>query len=187
MDKKIKSENIKMVIFDVDGVMTDGTLYINEDGEFFKSFNAKDGIAIKLLQCYGLISGVISGKSSKSLLRRCEDLNLDDVIVGCNNKLPRLIELCNKYQLTLNEVAFLGDDILDLPLIENVGLSASPFDAHQLVKDNVDFVCEAKGGNGVVREFVDMLLKNKFSIELPELYTPLLKEIKEDDKNLTYQ
>jgi 3-deoxy-D-manno-octulosonate 8-phosphate phosphatase (KDO 8-P phosphatase) len=125
-----KCQNIEMVLFDVDGVMTDGSIYINDNGEFFKSFNAKDGLAIELLRRHGLKAGVISGKSSPSLLKRCEQLGFDEVLTGCKNKLPVLIEICNKYQLTFDEIAFLSDDVLDLPVLEKVGLSVAPSDAH---------------------------------------------------------
>ena len=176
-----------MVLFDVDGVMTDGSIYIDGNGEFFKSFNAKDGLAIELLRSHGLITGVISGKASVSLNKRCEQLGFDEVITGCKNKLPALIELCNKYETSADEVAFLGDDILDLPILKVVGLSVAPIDAHVLVKEHVQIICSAKGGQGMVREFVDIFLKTKLSCSLADIYTPLLNSVHEDKTTLIEQ
>ncbi|MEZ8204526.1 KdsC family phosphatase [Vibrio splendidus] len=182
-----KCQKVKMVLFDVDGVMTDGSIYIDGDGEFFKSFNAKDGLAIELLRSHKIITGVISGKASTSLSKRCEQLGFDEVITGCKNKLPALIELCNKYEVSADEVAFLGDDVLDLPVLKVVGLPVAPLDAHLLVKEHVQVVCSAKGGQGMVREFVDMFLKTKLSCSLADIYNPLLNSVQENKTTLIEQ
>lgn len=172
-----KCRKIKLVLFDVDGVMTDGSIYINEQGECFKVFNAKDGIAIELLRSHNILTGVISGKSSPSLDNRCKKLGFDEVITGCKNKLPILHELCNKYALSTDEVAFLGDDILDLMALKTVGLSIVPADAHSIVKEYADLICNSYGGRGMVREAVDFILTKKTNQPLLDIYEPLLSNL----------
>jgi 3-deoxy-D-manno-octulosonate 8-phosphate phosphatase (KDO 8-P phosphatase) len=98
--------HIKIIIFDVDGVMTDGSIYINDDGEFFKSFNVKDGLAIELLRSHNILTGVISVKASPALTNRCVQLGIDEIFTGCKNKLPSLEEICSKYQISYQEIAF---------------------------------------------------------------------------------
>jgi 3-deoxy-D-manno-octulosonate 8-phosphate phosphatase (KDO 8-P phosphatase) len=172
---------IKLVLLDVDGVMTDGSIYINEEGECFKSFDVKDGLAIELLRCHGIKTGVISGKSSKSLDNRCAQLGLDVVVTGCKNKLPALMKICSDFGLSFDEIAFLGDDVLDIPLFEKVGLSAAPSDAHTLALNSASWVTNSRGGNGMVREFADKLLTYQLGLELPDIYAPLLEKIRLDD------
>lgn len=173
--------DIRLVLFDVDGVMTDGTIYMNEDGESFKSFNVKDGLAIELLRSHGFHSGIISGKSSPSLDKRCQQLGFDEIVMGCKNKLPKFQFICEKYNLKPEQVAFVGDDVLDLPLFDLVGLSVAPADAHLLVLESADWVTELNGGKGMVREFVDKLLCLQLNLSLSEIYHPLIKKIKADD------
>lgn len=172
---------IKMVLFDIDGVMTNGSIYINETGELFKSFNVKDGLAVELLRSHNILTGVISGKSSLSLEFRCKQLAFDEVITGCKNKLPALDKICQKYAINYDQIAFLGDDVLDIPIFEKVGLSAAPIDSHPLVLDCADFVSNLKGGEGMVRSFVDLLLQQGLNQSLSEIYRPLLHKIRLDD------
>ncbi|WP_059021725.1 KdsC family phosphatase [Vibrio coralliirubri] len=173
--------NIKMVLLDVDGVMTDGSIYINQDGEFFKSFNVKDGLAIELLRSHNILAGVISGKASLSLDTRCQQLGFDEIITGCKNKLPALIDICSKYEITSDQIAFLGDDVLDIPIFEKVGLAVAPIDAHSLAIDSADWVSSLEGGKGMVREFVDLLLVTRLDKSLKEIYQPLLNKIRLDN------
>ncbi|CAH6797417.1 3-deoxy-D-manno-octulosonate 8-phosphate phosphatase KdsC [Vibrio chagasii] len=172
---------IKMVIFDIDGVMTDGSIYINEYGEFFKSFNVKDGLAIELFRCHNILTGVISGKKSPALTKRCESLGFDEVITGCKNKLPALIKILNKYNLSYEEIAFVGDDVLDVPIFEKVGLSIAPADSHCLALNNADFVSHLNGGQGVIRDFADLLIASKYDIPIQDVYKPLLDKIHQED------
>lgn len=174
-------KNIKMVLLDVDGVMTDGTIFIHQSGEFFKSFNVKDGLAIELLRSHNILVGVISGKASAALDTRCQQLGFDEMITGCKNKLPALVGICSKYNISPNQIAFLGDDVLDIPIFEKVGLAIAPIDAHSLAIDNADWVSNLKGGEGMVREFVDLLLTNQLNLPLKEVYKPLLDKIQADD------
>ncbi|ELV8684351.1 HAD-IIIA family hydrolase [Vibrio fluvialis] len=176
--ENIDDLDIQLVLFDVDGVMTDGTIFINEHGEYFKSFNVKDGLAIELMRIHGLRTGIISGKSSSSLKTRCEQLGFDEIVMGCKNKLPKLEELCDKHGINTHQVAFVGDDVLDLPLFECVGLSVAPSDAHLLVLESATWVTTLAGGKGMVREFVDRLLCSQLNKSLSEIYHPLIQQLK---------
>ncbi|MFA0560645.1 KdsC family phosphatase [Vibrio breoganii] len=173
--------DIKMVLFDVDGVMTDGSIYMSEQGEYLKAFNVKDGLAIELLRSHGLLTGIISGKASGALTLRCEQLGFDKIITGCKNKLPKLNEICNQYSIELNQIAFCGDDVLDLPIFQHVGLSVAPADAHTLVLQKADWITQSVGGRGMVREFVDKLLCLQNNLSLEEIYKPLMDKIIVDD------
>ncbi len=170
-------KDIKIVLFDVDGVMTDGSIYINEQGEFFKSFNVKDGLAIELLRSHNILTGIISCKSSLALNKRCQQLGFDEIIIGCKNKLPAILNICSKYNTPFSQIAFIGYDVLDIPIFEKVVLAVAPSDAHSLAIEQADWVTELKGGQGMVKEFTDSLLVNKLSLLLHELYKPLLNKI----------
>ncbi|WP_163131660.1 HAD family hydrolase [Agarivorans sp. Alg241-V36] len=172
---------IKLVLFDVDGVMTDGTIYMAESGEFCKAFNVKDGLAIELLRAHEIKSGVISGKASPALTNRCQKLGFDIIETGCKHKLPKLEQICTNFNVTADAIAFCGDDVLDLPIMERCGLSVAPADAHQLVLEQADWVSAYKGGSGMVRDFVDTLLLSQSNIGLKEIYQPLLRKIALDD------
>jgi 3-deoxy-D-manno-octulosonate 8-phosphate phosphatase (KDO 8-P phosphatase) len=171
-------KHIKMVLFDVDGVMTAGTIFIADDGEVFKSFNVRDGLAMELLHSHGFITGVISGKTSNALTRRCKELGFDIISTGCKNKLPELSSLCEKCKVQLDEIAFCGDDILDVPVFEHVGLAVAPSDAYSLALESADWIMTACGGKGMVREFTDILITSTFVFNLKEAYLLLLNKIK---------
>jgi 3-deoxy-D-manno-octulosonate 8-phosphate phosphatase (KDO 8-P phosphatase) len=175
------TSNIKMVLFDVDGVMTDGTIYMSSHGEVIKAFNVKDGLAIELLRRHGILTGIISGKSSEALNLRCNQLGFDKIITGCKNKQPQINDICSEFLINLNEIAFCGDDVLDIPVFDIVGLSVAPSDSHELVRDKADWVTRAKGGKGMVREFVDELLCTQKNLTLEEIYQPLMRKIVMDD------
>jgi 3-deoxy-D-manno-octulosonate 8-phosphate phosphatase (KDO 8-P phosphatase) len=175
------AKNNKMVLFDVDGVMTDGSIFMSDEGELLKSFNVKDGLAIELLHSHGFITGVISGKTSNALTRRCKELGFDITITGCKNKLPELSSLCEKYKVNLDEIAFCGDDILDVPVFEHVGLAVAPSDAYTLALESADWIMNACGGKGMVREFTDILITSKFGCNLKEAYQPLLNKIQSNN------
>lgn len=170
-----------MVLFDVDGVMTDGTIYISESGESIKSFNVKDGLAIELMRVHGIKSGVISGRASPSLTNCCQQLGFDVIETGCKNKLPKLEEICSRFMITPNEVAFCGVDVLDLPIISHCGLSVAPADAHHLVLLEADWISQFNGGFGMVRDFVDNLFLGQSGLKLSEIYLPFLNKITCDD------
>lgn len=180
MNYKNNLQNIKLVLFDVDGVMTDGSIYITENGESIKKFNVKDGLAIELLRCHGIYTGVVSGKASSALSLRCKSLGFDFVVTGCKNKLPKVIEICNSLNITLGEMSFCGDDVLDIPVMKPCGISFAPANSHQLVLETADHVLSCRGGEGAVREIADIILLSKFP-SLKEVYRPLLVKIEADD------
>lgn len=178
------AKKIRLVLFDVDGVMTDGSIYISEQGEAFKKFNVKDGVAIELLRAHGIMSGVISGKSSAALNTRCENLGFDFIKMGAKNKLPIVDSLCQVYGLEYSQIAFCGDDILDIPVMELVSISAAPLDAHPLVLDMANWISTKSGGCGMVRQFVDELIKARTSLTLNEIYAPVMDSIRNSSGSL---
>jgi len=164
---------IRLVLFDVDGVLTDGSLYTGPDGEICKSFNAKDGVAIALLKKYGIKAGVISGKASKALDFRIKQLKFDYAITGCSDKLAALKEIMKCASLNLDQIAFVGDDIIDIPVMKEVGLGIAPMDAHELVINCAIHVTQAKGGGGVARETAEFILKGT-GLSLREMYSGMV-------------
>ncbi|WP_113928355.1 HAD-IIIA family hydrolase [Bacillus sp. P14.5] len=154
----MNNANIKLVVLDVDGVMTDGKLLIGSDGNEYKSFNVKDGMGISLARYHGIQFAIITGRQSKSVAIRARELNIDHVYQNISSKAEVLYELISILNISLNEVCYIGDDINDLPLINIVGLSFAPNDAVELVKDAAHHVIGKNGGQGVVREAVDLIL-----------------------------
>ncbi len=150
--------SIKLVLFDVDGVLTDGTLYIDDAGEAYKPFNAKDGVAVSLLKHHGIKSGVVSGKSSPALLNRVSQLRMDVVKTGCSEKVEAVREVVRELGLTMPEVCFVGDDIIDYHVMNEVGVSFSPSDAHPLILECAQYVTKSPGGRGVAREVAENIL-----------------------------
>ena len=180
----LELSNIKLVLFDVDGVLTDGTIYISEQGECLKSFNVKDGLVIELLRLHGILTGVLSGKASPALDFRCKQLGFDFVITGCKNKLPKVSEICKNLNIDYANIAFCGDDVLDLPVMQLVGLGVAPADAHALVLENADLILSSNDGKGVAREFADKWLTVSGQ-SLTSIYDVFLnKTVADDVKNI---
>lgn len=161
---------IKLVLFDVDGVLTDGRLYFDSAGEVIKSFHAKDGIAMAILRAHGIKVGVLSGKNSPALHRRCSELGLDIVLTGVQDKLPAFIKLLQDLGLERGQAAYVGDDVNDITVLSHVGLSYAPADAHPLVLSLVTEICKAHGGQGVAREVAEKVLI-KMGLSLQDIYT----------------
>ncbi|MGV3611234.1 MAG: KdsC family phosphatase [Fluviicola sp.] len=156
---KSKIEKIKLVILDVDGVMTDAGMYYTESGDQFKKYNSKDGMGIMKAQEQGLIFGIISSAFIDKMVRnRAETLRIKHVYVGRDQKITILRQWCEQLSITLDEVAMIGDDVNDLSIMREIGLSACPKDAVQEVKKEADIVLTKNGGTGVVREFIDNFL-----------------------------
>lgn len=156
---KPRLSKIKLLILDVDGVLTDGGMYYTESGDQFKKYNAKDGMAIMKAQEAGLKIGIISSAfKDKMVLNRAETLKIPHVYAGREPKMDILHQWCSELGLELNEVAMIGDDINDLPVMNAVGFRACPSDAVQLVKHAADVVLTQKGGAGCVRELIDNYL-----------------------------
>lgn len=151
-----KLKEIKLLILDVDGVMTDGGMFYTENGDQFKKFNAKDGMAIMHLRQKGFPVGIISsGFFGEAIKKRAEVLNIDLCYIGRDPKIAILQTWCSELGISLKNVAIIGDDINDLEVMEHVGFSACPADAVSIIKKQADLILTRKGGKGCVREFID--------------------------------
>ena len=153
-----KLKKIRLVITDVDGVLTDGGLYYTEDGMVMKRFNVKDGMGTLLLREKKILCGIISTDKSSIITKRAERLKLDFVYTEIWDKKSQMLELCKQYEISSDNVAFIGDDVNDLDIIKSVGFSACPRDAVDKVAEIVDSVCTKNGGQGAFREFADLIL-----------------------------
>jgi 3-deoxy-D-manno-octulosonate 8-phosphate phosphatase (KDO 8-P phosphatase) len=156
-----KLKIIKLLLLDVDGVLTDGGIIYNDNGAETKVFNVKDGLGIKLLLDAGVLLGIVTGRRSNALYSRCKDLGIDLVYDGIANKIDVLDALLDQTGVSAEEVAFIGDDLPDLSLMKKIGLSIAVKDAHQTIRDHADMVTSAKGGHGAVREACEAILKAK--------------------------
>jgi 3-deoxy-D-manno-octulosonate 8-phosphate phosphatase (KDO 8-P phosphatase) len=164
-------KNVKLIVLDVDGVLTNGNIYISELGHETKSFNVKDGMGINLASHLGYKVALISGRNSASVQKRAAELKIDYVFQGIKDKIGVLEGILSELNLTFNEVCYMGDDLNDLPIIKKAGVSYAPQDAHHFVKNHVDTVTSLGGGKGAVREMIDDLLKEKYSqSEIIELF-----------------
>ncbi len=148
----------KMFLTDCDGCLTDGGMYYSEKGDELKKFNTKDGVGFRHLREKGIITGVITGEDVALNKRRCEKLKIDVLAQGCTDKVSTINKLCKTYGIRPEEVVYIGDDMLDIDAIGFVGLGCCPADAARQVKDVAGYVAKAKGGEGVIREVVDMIL-----------------------------
>ena len=152
---------IKLIVLDVDGVLTDGKLYIGSDGEEYKSFHTQDGMGISLARYTGIKFAIITGRKSMSVSKRAEELKIDFVYQGISEKIKVLEEIREKTGVQLNEICYVGDDINDLPILKTVGFPAAPNNAVPLVKKAVRFIASSNGGEGAVREIIEEILKSK--------------------------
>lgn len=160
-----KAKKIKLLILDVDGVLTDGKLFFDNDGNEYKSFHARDGHGIKLLQKTGVIVAVISGRKSATVERRMKQLGVEHVYQGHENKISAFEEILAKIGIQADETAHVGDDLLDLPLMKRVGLAIAVQDANFAVKQHADWCTTEFGGLGAVREVCDLLMLAQDSFE----------------------
>lgn len=156
-----KLKNIKCLLTDSDGVLTDGGMYYTENGDELKKFNTKDGMGFKLLREAGFITGIITGENIELVRRRAEKMKVDEVYLGIQDKLKTLNEICTKYDVKYEEIAYIGDDINDIEVIKAVGFGCTVNDGMQCVKDVADYIANVKGGQGAVREVVELILKTK--------------------------
>jgi YrbI family 3-deoxy-D-manno-octulosonate 8-phosphate phosphatase len=164
-----KLKNIKMLVMDVDGTLTDGKVYYSKNGEELKCFSIRDGMGIDLFHINGFQTGIITSENSQIVTARSNKLNIKNVILGSRNKSKDLSSLAEITSMSMINIAYIGDDINDLPALMIVGFSVCPADAVDSVKSVCDYVCAAKGGAGAIREVVEMILKSQNkSITLPE-------------------
>ncbi len=159
LSKKLK--RIRMIVMDVDGVLTDGSIIYSSDGIESKKFNVHDGYGIFRARGKGLKFSIISGRTSKVTSLRAKRLEIADVYQGSEDKVSVFQNIKNKYNLQYDDVCFIGDDEFDLPLLRKVGFSTAPADAIEAVRKEVDYVTLADGGRGAVREVIDAVLRAK--------------------------
>lgn len=157
-DLLLAAQGIKVAFFDIDGVMTDGGLYLSEHGETLKRFSILDGLGLKLLQRAGITPVVITGRDSRPLRVRLAALGVDHVHYGTEDKLPAAVQSLAKLGLTWGDAAAMGDDWPDLPVLQASAFSVAPSTAHAEVKARVHYVTQLGGGHGAAREFCDLLL-----------------------------
>ena len=155
------ASNIKLLAFDVDGVMTDGSITYDENGIEYKTFNAKDGHGLAKMSKNGYITAIITGRNNGTVDRRACDLRVTEVYQGVKNKLPILEAIMQKYGIDFSEVSYMGDDEPDICILEKVAIAACPADAVANVKKVCNFVAERGGGKGAVRELCDLIFENR--------------------------
>lgn len=160
-DKTKKIKNLKLIIMDVDGVLTDGGMYCFEDGSIAEKFNTRDGMGVELWRNAGFKTMLVSGKDLNLIKNRAKRMGIDYILLGKRDKYIAVKEVLGKEGIKLEESAYIGDDINDLPLLRKVGFSASVADGIEDVKKEVDYITKRRGGEGAVREFIDYLLKQK--------------------------
>ena len=154
-------ESIRLFVTDVDGVLTDGGMYYGEAGQEMKRFHVWDGMGIKLLQAAGVVTGIITALNTKIVARRGADLKIPEIHQGISDKLKVIHLLAQKHQASLEEIAYMGDDLNDLAALEAIGFSACPANARPEVYESVHYVCRNMGGQGAVREVADLILMAK--------------------------
>ncbi|MEA3467700.1 MAG: HAD-IIIA family hydrolase [Thermodesulfobacteriota bacterium] len=154
-----KAKDIKLLLLDVDGVLTDGSLIYSHEGKESKAFNTQDGFGLRMLQDAGVAVGIITARSSEALERRSRDLKIAHLYQGAGNKLEAYKEIIKKTGLKPFEIAYMGDDWLDLVLLKRVGLAIAPANAVLEVRDMVHYTTEQAGGHGAVRELCDIILE----------------------------
>ncbi|MBT2969101.1 MAG: 3-deoxy-D-manno-octulosonate 8-phosphate phosphatase [gamma proteobacterium symbiont of Ctena orbiculata] len=158
-DIHAKASGVKLVIFDVDGVLTDGSLFLGDDGQEYKSFNSRDGHGMKMLQKTGVVIGIITGRTSEVVRIRMESLGIEHVYQGKHDKLPAYEELRDKLGLSDAEIAYVGDDVVDLPIMRRVGLAIAVNDAHPFVVQHAHWQTPRNGGRGAARDVCELVLE----------------------------
>ena len=159
--KRARLQRIRLLLLDVDGVLTDGGVYYSNSGEELKKFNIQDGYGIVTLQRAGVAVGIITGRVSKIVERRAAELGIAEVHQNLDDKGKAYDDICRKLGVSDPEVAYIGDDEPDLPVLRRVGFSAAPKDAVPAVTKAVDYVCRRTGGHGAVREVIDLILAHR--------------------------
>ncbi len=154
-----RAKQIRLVIFDVDGVLTDGSLIMGDDGQEYKAFNAKDGHGMKMLQASGVEIGIISARNSRVVSLRMENLGIKHVYQGQRDKLKAFADLLKKLKLEPSQIAYVGDDLLDLCIMRKVGLAIAVQDASPEVVAEADWQTTANGGRGAAREICEMIMQ----------------------------
>lgn len=160
-----KIKPLKLLILDVDGVLTDGRLFFDDNGKEYKCFHARDGHGIKLLRQSGVQVAVISGRKSNSVALRMQTLGVELVYQGHENKRAAFAEILQSLNLSVKQVAYVGDDVLDLPVMVQAGFAVAVADAHFAVKQHAHWCTEIAGGQGAVREVCDLIMQVQGSFD----------------------
>ncbi|MCQ2754202.1 MAG: HAD hydrolase family protein [bacterium] len=162
-----KAKNIKLLAFDVDGVLTDGSITYDENGVEYKTFNVKDGHGLVRMQKTGFITAIITARNNGTVEHRAKNLNITELCQGQKYKLPALDEILKKYNFTYENVAYMGDDIPDLCILEKIALACCPNDAVDEVLNVCNFISSKNGGRGAVRELCDFILESQNIPKIP--------------------
>jgi len=161
LELKLIANKIKLMVFDVDGVMTNNTLIFDENGVEYKIFNCKDGQGIELLHKAGIMPAIISKRNNGTIIHRAKVLGITELHIGSKDKISTLDEIIEKYKISYQEISYMGDDLPDICALERVGLPSCPLDAVDEVKSICKFISTKNGGEGAVREFCEFVLKSK--------------------------
>jgi len=157
--QKKKLKKIKLVITDVDGVLTDGGMYYSKDGEYLKKFNTRDAMGMELLLKKGIKTVMLTRENSSIVKTRAKKIKVSKLYSGISDKNKQLKKILKEYGLSPEQIAYIGDDVNDFEIMRKVGFSCTPNDGIKKIKDISDYVCTAKGGHGVFREVSDLILK----------------------------
>jgi len=156
-----KCKRIKIILTDVDGVLTDGGMYYSSKGDIMKKFHARDGMGVTLLNKNGIPTIIVTKEQTEIVRQWSKKMKVKELLDGVKNKELVLEKICKKYRILSDEVAYIGDDINDIDLLKNVGFSACPKDGMENVKKICNYTCKKEGGNGAFRELVELILKNR--------------------------
>jgi 3-deoxy-D-manno-octulosonate 8-phosphate phosphatase (KDO 8-P phosphatase) len=160
-----RAKLIRLVAFDVDGIMTDGGLYFSDSGEEFKRFNSLDGHGIKMLRASGVEVAIITGRTSRCVEARAKNLGITNVYQGAEHKLAAMVDLLNKLKLSRDAAAYMGDDVVDLTVMRHVGLAISVPESPALVHTHSHYVTQRAGGNGAVREACELIMSAQGTLD----------------------
>lgn len=161
----MKAANVRLMGFDVDGVLTDGTLYFTSQGDEMKAFNSLDGHGLRMLQDAGIVVAIISGRSSRALELRAANLGIQHLFMGVHDKRGVMGELLRQHGLDFNAAGYMGDDVVDLSILTACGFSATVADGHAFVREHVSYIAAKGGGRGAVREVCDYILASQGKLD----------------------
>ncbi len=164
-DLTARAKQIRLLVMDVDGVLTDGGLFFGDDGQEYKMFNSRDGHGMRMLQDAGISIAIITGRQSEVVKHRMENLGVAHVYQGQREKLPAFEALLKEIGLAAEQVAYVGDDVVDLPILTRVGLAIAVQDAHALVKQHAHWTTPQGGGRGAVRDVCEMIMQAQGSLD----------------------
>lgn len=160
-----RAKLIRLMAFDVDGIMTDGGLYFSDSGEEFKRFNSQDGHGLKMLRASGVEIALITGRTSRCVTARARNLGIEHVYQGAENKLEAMVDLLNKLKLPRDAAAYMGDDVVDLTVMRHVGMAVTVPDAPPQVRERSHYITQRNGGYGAVREACEMIMSAQGTLD----------------------